>query len=401
MSKSRVLLVAATTGYQVRSFDSAARQLGVELVLATNRCHILEDPWADRAIPVRFEDPAQSAAQVRGEFDGILAVGDRPALLAAHVAERLPLKFHSPAAVAACGDKHQSRARFAAAGLPAPAHRLWGAHDEPPADLPYPCVLKALHLSASRGVIRANDADQFRAARDRIAAMVRDEHLQVEAFIPGREFALEGLLRGGRLQCLAIFDKPDPLEGPFFEETIYVTPSREGAASQQAMVDAAQRAVAALGLSDGPIHAEMRVNSSGVWMLEVAARPIGGLCAQTLRFEPGALSLEALLLRHALGEDTTGFTREPRPSGVMMIPVPGHGILQSIDGLEQARAVPGIEDVVITAKLGEELVPLPEGASYPGFLFARAATSEAVIDALRQSHAALSFSLTAKLKVLA
>ena len=399
MCKS-ILLVAATTGYQVRSFGAAARELGVKLSLATDRCHILEDPWADRAIAVRFEDPAQSASQVQGEFDGILAVGDRPALLAAHVAQRLGLQFHSPASVAACGDKHLSRACFAAAGLPAPAHRLLGVRDGPPADLTYPCVLKALHLSASRGVIRANNAEQFRAARDRIAAMVRDPHLQVETYIPGREFALEGLLRNGWLQCLAIFDKPDPLEGPFFEETIYVTPSQEPPASQQMMLDATQRAVTALGLTDGPIHAEMRVNPSGVWMLEVAARPIGGLCAQTLRFAPGGLSLEALLLRHALGHDTTGFTREPQPSGVMMIPVPGHGILQSIGGLQQARGVPGIEDVVITAKPGEELIPLPEGVSYPGFLFARAATTAAVIEALRRAHAALSFTLTAKLKVL-
>ncbi|HCC56245.1 MAG TPA: carboxylate--amine ligase [Solibacterales bacterium] len=400
MCKPRILLVAATTGYQVRSFDAAARQLGVELSLATDRCHILEDPWADRAIPVRFEDPAQSAVQVQGRFDGILAVGDRPALLAAHLAERLGMKFHGPAAVAACGDKHVSRELFAAAGLPTPAHCMLGVHDETFVDLAYPCVLKALHLSASRGVIRADDLGQFCAARDRIAAITREPHLQVETYIPGREFALEGLMRSGRLQCLAIFEKPDPLDGPFFEEAIYVTPPRESPAAQQAIVEATQRAVTALGLSDGPIHAEMRVNASGVWMLEVAARPIGGLCAQTLRFEPGALSLEALLLRHALGEDTLEFIREPQPSGVMMIPVPGHGILQSVEGVEQARAVPGIEDVVITAKLGEELIPLPEGASYPGFLFARADTADAVIDALRRSHAALSFSLTAKLKVL-
>ena len=360
MCKPRVLLVAATTGYQVRSFGAAARALGIDLSLATDRCHILEDPWADRAIPVRFEDPAQSAALVQGPFDGILAVGDRPALLAAHVAERLHLRFHGVAAVAACGDKHRSRALLEAAGLPAPAHHLLSVHDEPPAGLPYPCVLKALHLSASRGVIRADDAAQFRAARDRIAAIARETHMQVETYVPGHEFALEGVLRSGRLQCLAVFEKPDPLVGPFFEETIYVTPPR--VAPQQPLIDATQRAVCALGLTDGPIHAEMRVNDGGVWMLEVAARPIGGLCAQTLRFEPGALSLEALLLRHALGEDTTAFTREPQPSGVMMIPVPGHGILQGIEGVERARAVPGIDDVVITAKLGEELIPLPEGA---------------------------------------
>ncbi len=400
MCKPRVLLVAATTGYQVRSFDAAARALGVELVLATDRCHILEDPWADRAIAVRFEEPAESAAKVGGGFDGILAVGDRPALLAAHVAERLRLRFHGADAVAICGDKHRSRARFEAAGLPAPAHRILEAHAEPPGDLEYPCVLKALHLSASRGVIRADDAAQFRAARDRIAAMVRHEHLQVEAYIPGREFALEGVVREGRLQCLAIFDKPDPLEGPFFEETIYVTPSRETAARQQAMRDATQRAIAALGLSDGPVHAEMRVNAEGVWMLEAAARPIGGLCARTLRFEPGGQSLETLLLRHAVGEDTTSFAREAQPAGVMMIPVPGHGILQTVEGIEEARDVRGIEDVVITAKVGQELIPLPEGASYPGFLFARAATSEAVVEALRQAHGELRFSLAAGLKIL-
>ena len=388
----KILLVAATTGYQVRTFASAARKLGLECVLATDRCHVLEDPWADRAIAIKFDRWEPNG--VSGQFDGIVAVGDRPALVAAQIAAELGMVFHPVEAVAVCNDKHLTRKALRAAGLLTPEFSLVGVHDEPRAVL-YPCVLKALHLSASRGVIRADNDQEYRQARDRIAAMNVGEQLQLETYIPGEEFALEGLVRQGQLQTLSIFAKPDPLVGPFFEETIYVTTNQY----RNQITHATQQAIHALGLTNGPVHAEMRVNEQGVWMLEVAARPIGGLCAGVLRFEPGSISLEELILRHAIGEDTTGFAREARPSGVMMVPVPAAGILENVSGVEDARAVAGIEDVVITAKLGHELVPLPEGASYPGFLFAHADTEEGVVAALKAAHAKLQFRVLAKLPV--
>jgi biotin carboxylase len=406
----RLLLVAATTGYQTRAFAEAAARAGMDLALATDRCHILDDPWGDRAIALRFEDPPSAAAAIEaaGPFDGIAAVGDHPAYIAALAAERLGLPFHPSAAVAAASDKFLARGLFQSAGLLVPAFFRVALDDRPAeaaARAPYPCVLKPLGLSASRGVIRADSPAEFLSAFDRIRALLdspalararrpQDAFLQVEAFIPGAEFALEGLLTGGRLRTLALFDKPDPLDGPFFEETIYVTPSRQPAAVQRAIGETVQRAVAALGLGHGPIHAEVRVNPLGVWMLEVAPRPIGGLCAKAL---PG---LEELILRHAVGLEP-GSIRLPAPaSAVMMIPIPRAGVYAGFEGAEEALGTPGIVEVAVTAKPGQHLLPLPEGHSYLGFLFAAAGSPGEAEAALRRAHACLEFDIQTALPVL-
>jgi biotin carboxylase len=395
---ARLLLFAATTGYQIRVFAEAARRLDVELALATDRCHVLEDPWGDRAIPVRFGDAAASLEALRGHrFDAVAAVGDAPAVLAADVAEALGIPFHPPAAVRACRDKYLARQLFQAAGLPVPQFfrvPLADAPDAAAGRAPYPCVLKPLGLSASRGVIRANDPAEFRTAFARIRRLLarepQSQYLQVEAYIPGREFAVEGIMTLGAARVLAIFDKPDPLEGPFFEETIYVTPSRESAAAQQRMREAVERAVRALGLYHGPFHAELRLNDTGVRMLEVAARPIGGLCSKALRFGAG-MPLEELVLRHAIGEDIAALQLAGAASGVMMVPIPRGGLYEDAAGLDDARAVEGVDDVIVTAKAGQMLTPLPEGASYLGFIFARGGDPAAVERSLRSAHAKLSF----------
>ncbi len=402
----RILLVAAKTGYQVREFFGAAERLGIDLVLATDRCHILEDPWGDRATPLRFEtvpeDRDIESLRARGPFCGVLAVGDRPAFLAAYVAERLGIAFHPSAAVTAANDKYRTRERFRVVGLNVPHYDLL-----PPGQLPAwkcPCMLKPLHFSASRGVIRADTPEEFVVAEARIRKMIpADEPILVEDFIPGREFALEGLVTGGKLQTLAIFEKPDPLDGPFFEETIYVTPSRESAVVRRSIEEAAQVAIAALGLRFGPVHAEMRVNSQGVWMLEAAARPIGGLCSRVLRFSDGTgddAGLEEILLRRALGQDVSAVRLAPGAHGVMMLPIPRAGVFSGAEGVDQARAVNGIEAVEITAKEGQFLQPLPEGASYLGFLFARSGDANRVEEALRQAHACLHFRLDQALPVV-
>ncbi len=409
MSK-RLLLIGATTGYQTRVFAEAAAGLGVELILATDRCHVLDDPWGDRAIPLRFEDPAGAAETIASQarVDGIVAVGDRPAYIAALAAERLGIPYNSPDSVAASRNKFLARERFCAAGLLVPEFHRMPLSDGPERvalEARYPCVLKPLGLSASRGVIRADNPTEFVTAFRRIENLLadpdiarlhedQDRYLQVESFIEGREFALEGLLTHGRLRVLAIFDKPDPLNGPFFEETIYVTPSREDPSTVRAIIQTTEAAVRAIGLSHGPIHAEMRVNARGVWMLEVAARPIGGLCAHVL---PG---LEEVILRHAASVEPGSLPMPTPASGVMMIPIPREGIYVNTVGLEAARAQPGIEDVIITAKQGQKLVPLPEGASYLGFIFARGETPDAVEAALRSAHQKLDFEIAAALPVI-
>lgn len=403
---ARLLLFASTTGYQIRVFAEAARRLDVELTLATDRCHVMEDPWGDHAIPVRFEDVPGSLDALRGRsFDAVAAVGDAPAVLGAEAAVMFGIPFHPPAATRACHDKHLTRQLFQAAGLPVPQFvRVPLAEGaEAAARLaPYPCVLKPLGLSASRGVIRANDPGEFRAAFARIRKLLErerhSEYIQIEAYIPGKEFAVEGIVTHGVPRILAIFDKPDALEGPFFEETIYVTPSRESGAAQREMCRAVEQAVRALGLYHGPFHAELRWNEAGAWMLEVAARPIGGLCAKALRFGAG-MPLEELLLRHAIGENVAGLKLADAASGVMMIPIPRGGLYEEAAGVDEARAVAGVDDVTITAKAGQILMPLPEGASYLGFIFARGNDAATVEQSLRLAHAKLSFQIAATLPV--
>lgn len=397
-----LLLFAATTGYQIRVFADAARRLGVDFTLATDRCHVLEDPWGDRAIAVKFDRIRESLDTLRGmRFDAVAAVGDQPAVLAAEAAWMAGIPFHPPAAARACRDKFLARQFYQAAGLRVPQFFRARLTDDPRAlaeCAQYPCVLKPLDLAGSRGVIRANNPTEFVAAFERVKN-IGEHHLQVESYIPGREFAIEGLVTGGRLQPLAIFDKPDAMEGPFFEETIYVTPSREPAEVQQALIETTARAVNALELRDGPVHAELRYNSEGAWMLEAAARPIGGLCARALRFRSDThiMSLEELILRHALGEDVSRARLEGPASGVMMIPIPKDGIYESVEGTDRAAAVPWIEDVVITAKEGQRILPLPEGSSYLGFIFARGDSAETVDAALRRAHVELRFHIATAL----
>jgi formate-dependent phosphoribosylglycinamide formyltransferase (GAR transformylase) len=406
----RLLLIGATTGYQTGVFAEAAKRLGFQLALATDRCHVLDDPWGDHALPLRFEDPEGAAHSIAAEakVDGIVAVGDRPAYIAALAAQLMGIPYNSADAVLACRNKFLARERFRAAGLLVPEFQRITLADGPHLALEsrkYPCVLKPLGLSASRGVIRANNPDEFVAAFRRIQALLadpeiarlhdqQDQFLHVESFIEGREFALEGILIHGKLQVLALFDKPDPLDGPYFEETIYITPSRESAATQREIIRTTEAAVKALGLTHGPIHAEMRVNSRGVWMLEVAARPIGGLCARVL---PG---LEDLILRHAAGEDVAEIAMPTPAAGVMMIPIPRAGIYVAAEGLDDARAAPDIEDILITAKQGQKLVPLPEGNSYLGFIFAHGDSPSQVEQALRNSHAKLRFEIATVLPVM-
>jgi hypothetical protein len=372
---------------------------------------VLEDPWGDRAIPVRFEDIPFSVEQVAREagsrsFDGIVAVGDGPAVLASKVAVRLGIPFHPPAATRACHDKYLSRQLFRSAGLPVPDYFRVPLRADPESAArraSFPCVLKPLGLSASRGVIRADDSAAFAVAFERIRRLLEktpDQFLQVERFIPGKEYAVEGLMTAGRWRELAIFDKPDPLDGPFFEETIYVTPSRADVSTQSLIRDTVEHAARALGLWHGPVHAELRVNSEGAWMLEAAARPIGGLCARALRFD-GGMPLEELILRHAAGQDVSAAHLSDRSSGVMMIPIPKGGLYEDVCGLDQAASTPGVEEIIITAKPGQRLIPLPEGASYLGFIFARAETPEQVELALLLAHSELRFVIVTALPTFA
>ena len=348
-------------------------------------------------------------------FDGVLAVGDRPAALAARVARELGVRWHSPEATETSRSKLGTRTCLRAAGLPTPAFAVARSENDLAGWTERgPVVVKPVALSGSRGVIRADTPAALREAWTRVRRLLdlpevrslRDtdgDAILVESFIPGREFALEGLLSEGRLQVLALFDKPDPLYGPYFEETLYVTPSRATRQVQRAIVSGVEAACRALGLDHGPIHAECRVNDQGVFVLEVAARPIGGICSRALRMtgpRDETASLESLLLRHAVGRNVERWKRETAASGVMMIPIPGPGVLRGVDGVEQARAVPGIDDVAITAKNDQLLVPLPEGATYLGFIFASGPLAGEVEAALRTAHACLAVKMERAIVVM-
>ena len=406
----RLLLLLPTTTYRTEDFVEAATALGVDLVCASEKPSTLEATVPDHLLTVDFTNPAAAAETAaafaaRRPLDAVVGVDDLTAVAAAAIAERLGLRANVVAAVTAARDKFQMRQCLAAAGVRVPRFRRIPLADDPflaARGVAFPCVVKPLALSASRGVIRADTVDQFIAAFTRIRTLLaRDDvdargdaaqALLAEQYVHGIEVALEGLLVDGELQTLALFDKPDPLVGPFFEETLYVTPSRLPAATQAAIRATTGAACAALGLREGPVHAELRVNEDGPWIIEVAARSIGGLCSRTLRFGTG-MALEELILRQALGMPLPSLEREGRAAGVAMLPVPRRGTLRAIDGVDAARGVDGVEDVAITVHVGQALEPLPEGWQYLGFVFARAESPDAVERALRDAQARLRFTI--------
>ena len=408
----RLLLLMSTTTYRAHDFLAAARRLGIDAVIGSDQQQVLAALTPGRTLTLDFLQPAENVENIvafarQYPLDAIVAVDDDGTLLAAMASEMLNLPHNAADAVAAARNKYLTRQLLAQSELPQPAFCCYPIDADPAAiaqDIRFPCVVKPLFLSASRGVIRADDAPQLAAAFKRVGALLRSpdiaqrgsalaRQILVETFIPGQEVALEGLLIRGELKILALFDKPDPLDGPFFEETLYITPSRLPAAVQVAIASRTAQAADALGLRQGPVHAELRVQHDEPWVLEVAPRSIGGLCSRTLRFGPG-LSLEELILQQALGIDPTQHTREHLAAGVMMLPIPQRGILKAVHGRDQATAVPGIEELDITIPPGQEVIPLPEGDRYLGFLFARADTPEAVEIALRQAHRHLDIIIT-------
>lgn len=418
MKTKRLLLLFTTTGYNAEDFARAAQKLGVEVVFGTDRCRVLNDPWRDAAIPLRFHRPEESARRVRKyaerhPIDGVIAVGDKPTITAAMICKALGTPINSPRAVQQCRNKYEFRKALQDSGLLVPGFQRFAIGRDPQRRLhhvQFPCVLKPLSLSASQGVIRADNEMEFLKAFHRIRRMLEtpairilrdpsNQYLLVEDYVEGEEVALEGLLTKGRLRILALFDKPDLLEGPFFEETIYVTPSRFSQPIQRRVARCASAAAKFLGLQDGPVHAEFRINKRGVWILELAARSIGGLCSRALRFGTG-MSLEELIIRHALGMKTHSTQREARAAGVLMLPIPRKGYLRSVEGIARVRQVRGIHEVAITAKLGQKLIPWPEGSSYLGFIFARGPSPGMVERALRDAHAKLTFNISPDLPVL-
>jgi biotin carboxylase len=408
----RVLLLLPTTGYRNEAFLAAGKKLDVELITAADYCHQLAPSWGlDPIMAVHFDRPGEALEVVlrslKHKPDAVLAVDDPGLELAARLNEGLGLAANPPEAVRRLRDKlafrqMQKERRFLCPDF----HHLPSDADPAQllAQLRWPVVVKARRLSGSRGVIRADNAREFLQAvywvrdiqnkADRDAASLG---LVVEDFIAGREYALEGILDRGELSALALFDKPDPLDGPYFEETLYVTPSRLPDRTQEEIHGTVQRACRQAGLITGPVHAEMRVNGEGVWLLEVAARSIGGLCGMALNHALG-MTLEELILRSALNQPVV-LRASREGAGVMMIPIPRRGIYQGVHDVDSASEVPGITGIRITAQPGQIIAPPPEGASYLGFIFSLCATPAEGELALRRAHARLLFDIQPEYKV--
>lgn len=411
--QKRVLLLMSPATYRAGAFLSAAKKLNLAVVVGIDLPETLSEYWH---VPLGL-DFADVAASVRTivnfaqehPIHAVLSVDDSASELAALASAALGLAQNSPQAAEAARDKLLMRTLMSQGGAPCPIFRPFYLRDDPAeiaGQISYPCVLKPTRLSGSRGVIRADTPAEFVAAFQRLKRMLLQEGnseqetvFLVEDFIPGFEVALEGLLTHGQLKVLALFDKPDPLDGPFFEETIYVTPSRLSDETQTAIAHCVAVAARSLGLQEGPVHAELRVNEQGPCMLEIAGRSIGGLCSTVLEFGAG-MCLEELILRHATGEEITAIEREDNAAGVMMIPIPSAGILKAVHGVEEAERVPLVTGIEISAKLNYPLVPLPEGASYLGFIFARGETPAKVEAAIRRAHSLLRFEIRREIPVL-
>jgi biotin carboxylase len=401
-ARPRLLLIAPPGSYRTAAYLETARDLGVDVLVASEGKYSLV---AEISAGLHVDLHSPSALQILLQanqarpFSGVVATDDASVELASRIARSLDLPHNPPHAAKLSRRKDLSRQALQQAGVPVPAFRVVDLAAPLAGQLQhieFPCVIKPLAMSASRGVIRADDPAAAEAACHRVQALLQeaagkdafaDSHLLIEQFVPGPEVALEGLLQGGRLQVLAIFDKPDPLDGPYFEETYYITPSRHTRAVQQRLIGCVQAACAAHGLREGPVHAEARLPPDACIIMEVAARTIGGECARLLDFGTGH-SLEALVISHAIARPLQ-FDPQPGGAGVLMLPITSAGILRRIEGITTARAVPWIEDILISRRDGYELVPLPEGNSYLGFMFARAPTAAEAEAALRSAYASL------------
>lgn len=407
---ARILLLTTVRSYRLGAFREAAERLGVEIVNGVDLPEKLVDQWPN-ALPLTFGDVAGATRRIldyaaENPLTAILSVDDSGSLIAASASAALGLPHNSPAAAEAARDKSIMRRLLAEGGVAVPWFRQFTTADDlvlVAAQVSYPCVIKPVNLNGSRGVIRADSPKELAAAIARLTRLIAADFEEprpylVEGYLPGVEVALEGMLDDGELRVLALFDKPDPLDGPFFEETLYITPSRLPPATQAAIRETTAAAARALGLVAGPVHAELRINNEGVWVVEIAGRSIGGLCSRALRFGVDA-SLEELIVRQAAGLPLGDTSRRDRAAGVMMIPIPEAGLLRGVAGIEEAEAVPLVESIEISARLNYPLTPLPEGDSYLGFIFARGDTPESVEAALREAHGRLSFTIDPMLPV--
>lgn len=403
LKDKRLLLISHHNSYRIAPYIKAAKNLGLSVTIASQGKHSLVTEVAN-GIHISFDD-ADSAldeilqANQSTPFAGILGSDDQTVELAAHAAKALNLPHNPPQAALYSHRKDLARAELALAGCPVPIHCLLDLNrsiKKQLAGLPWPCVLKPLNMSASRGVIRANNEDEFLTACERLRPILattqgelEQSHVLIEEYIDGIEIAYEGFLQDAELKTITIFDKPDPLVGPYFDETIYVTPSTLSPELQESIKQVIQKACTVYGLTTGAVHAECRIdNQNAAWILEIASRTIGGDCARILDNEQSGIEELAISLATNLPVE---FNMAEQARGVMMIPVKEKGLLKRVEGLLEANKGKHIDKIDIIISQGHELVPLPEGNQYLGYIFASADTPGQVTTAIREAYAKLKF----------
>jgi len=411
--RDRVLVIAPHGSYRTAPFIQAAKKLDIDVLIASQGEHSIVSDYV-QGLHIDFTNENQAIETILAEakkqaFSGIIGTDDTTTELAAHVAGKLFLPHNDPQAVKIAQRKDLARLSLKKSGVKIPEFELLTMTKSLSAQtiqVSFPAVIKPVALSASRGVIRVNNKIELEQAVERVSTMLAEERqidkaireiLLLEEFIPGKEVAIEAMLHNGELDVLAIFDKPDPLDGPFFEETYYITPTSFSDGIQKEIKETVLTSCQAYGLKEGPIHAECRINEKGVWILEVAARTIGGMCGRLLSLGTGH-SLEELVLLHAMGKRVEIKTVESA-AGVLMIPIPGAGVLKRVEGLLEAQRISFISELSIEVRDGYELVPLPEGNSYLGFIFAEAPTVEEAEKALRDAHACLNIVIAPMWKI--
>jgi len=400
-NRHSVLLISPPESYRIQPYVRAALSLDLEINIASEGEWAISSPHS-AGIDVPLQDH-QSALPIllelfkQRQYDAVIGTDDSTLELAAKLAEKTGLQQNPPTAVRLARRKDLSRLCLHQAGIRVPAFLVVEASEQQLFDEPYfgfPCVIKPLALSASRGVIRANTCESLNRGVKRSLRIISEQtdlyeknHLLLEQFIDGREFAIEGILSDRQLDILAIFDKPDPMEGPYFEETYYISPARISPNERQILIETVQNACRAFGLVTGPVHAECRLNKEGAWLIEMAARTIGGLCSRLLTFGTG-YSLEQLVLANAIGLELPQELKDGA-AGVLMLPTETAGILRRVEGVMRAEKVPYIDDIEISLREGYRVSPLPEGTSYLGFVFSTAPDSDKVEQALRDAYALL------------
>ena len=398
-----VLLIAPSGSYRIAPYLGAAKSLGMKILVVSNSQHSLV-PEVAAGITVDFENIDDAIEIILAAIQTlsircVFATDDSCVEISSHIAQILKLPHNKPEAAALTHRKDLARKALKAGGCNTPEFQVISLDmvEKFASPIDYPVVIKPLALSASRGVIRADNDEQMISACSRIEGILASagqsgyirDHILVESYLDGAEFAVEGFIIQGEFHLLTIFDKPEPLTGPFFEETYYLTPTQLDCRQQTELVNEVRQCCKAYGLEQGPVHAEARITKSGIVLLELAARTIGGQCGQLIEFSLQQ-KLEEIVIQGMCGIKPE-LPNNPQAAGVMMIPVTNSGILKRVEGLTNALEIPYIEDIEIHIREGYELIPLPEGSSYLGFIFAKAPKYHEVYQSLKSAYECLRF----------